>query len=163
MKEPILHAILLFIGFNAMAQSNSSSAGQLKHAIEAMLPEGEVTADIMEDGGKLSFSIASNGEQIWFYTYAAPQPAYSILDKVSIDLTKNTVTIDSVELAYTGEVGHADYEGGLKNNWQGHRWHAEQPVGPCMRSYGLTIGRLERTGQTFLHIQIPSLELPLLF
>ncbi|WP_353125242.1 hypothetical protein [Parapedobacter pyrenivorans] len=162
MKEPILLAMLLLMGFNARPQLNNSSAGRIKQAIEAMLPEGEIIADVMEDvystagaemkvTGKLNFSIASDGKRVWFYTYGASRPAHFILDDISINLESNTVSIDSIDLTYR--------EDGLKNDRQVHslRWLGKQSAGPRKRSYSITIRRLEHTGQTFMQIRITEI------
>ncbi len=185
MKEPILLAMLLFMGFNARPQLNSSSTGRIKQAIEAMLPEGEIIADVVEDvhstvgaemkvTGKLSFSIASDGKRIWFYTYGASRPAHFILDDISINLESNRVSIDSIDLTYLGEANVVDREDGFKSDRQIHdlRWHGTQAVGPLKRSYSIAIRRLAHTGQTFMQIRIAEitnwkrkslLELSLLF
>ncbi len=181
MRGSILIAMLLFMGFYAGAQSNSSSTERIKQAIKALLPEGEVIADVLADShstagagivaaGKLSISIASDGKRFWFYTYNASQPAYSILDRVSINLERNTVAIADVELVYVGEADAVDHEDGF--NWQGYRWHSEQSADPHKRSYRFAIGKLQDTGQTFMHIRVsemtngerkPQLNLPFLF
>lgn len=170
MKEPILLAMLLLMGFNARPQLNNSSAGRIKQAIEAMLPEGEIIADVMEDvystagaemkvTGKLNFSIASDGKRVWFYTYGASRPAHFILDDISINLESNTVSIDSIDLTYLDEANVVDREDGLKNDRQVHslRWLGKQSAGPRKRSYSTTIRRLEHTGQTFMQIRITEI------
>lgn len=147
---------------SAFAQLNREPIDRIRRDIKTMLPEGEVVAHIMDSvksdtdkemvpSGRLSFSIASDGKEIWFYTYNnSPLPA-RILDKVSIDLERNIIIMDGKVLDYAGE-----RKNGTENPWRGHHWSFKEPDDPVL--YTFTLAKLEGGGQTFLHIQISETE-----
>ncbi|SEK71924.1 hypothetical protein [Parapedobacter koreensis] len=151
--------IFLSGGFTVLAQPTALPAEDIKRAIEAMLPEGEMTAAIADNMKyKLTLSIASDGTKIWFYTYDSSSPQPSMLDLTSINLEKNVVIIGGLELVYAGKVIVTDDKNNLQSKWQGHCWSFEEHDGRDSRRYRFTLGRLDRSGQTYLHIQIKEIE-----
>lgn len=139
--------------------------------IASMLPEGEVTADILRSPtagtpprdtetipcGTVDFSIASDGKVFRFWT----DGSLSLLDSITIDAGKSWVRLGDHQLEYTGRAVSND-DDGLPNNWRGYRWSAEitersndSPLnsGAPTRRYTVTLGLLRITGQTFLRIQ----------
>ncbi|MBK1438976.1 hypothetical protein JHJ32_03160 [Parapedobacter sp. ISTM3] len=172
-KALLLNAFFLYMGFAAVAQHHTSTNKEIRRDIETMLPEGEMTANVADSTNyTLSLSIANNGNKIWFYTYDDSSPAPSILDQTSIDLGKNAVILDGQELVYIGKITVIDKENSLQSKWKGHCWSSERPDGNDGKYHQFVLGKLEPSGQTYLHIQIKeikqgeeklSLDYPLLF
>lgn len=166
------------------------STSRHEPAISSMLPEGDITADILHwkttgvsaqdretiSSGKVNFSIASDGREYRFWA----DGKLSLLESITIDRGKNWVKLGDHQLEYAGIASSHD-DDGLPNNWRGYRWSAEIAThADCLSSeketptkrYTVTLGLLRITGQTFLHIQSEAIEngewktqfdLPLLF
>ncbi|MFC3197913.1 hypothetical protein ACFOET_09840 [Parapedobacter deserti] len=172
MKQPILYGILLCIAICAFAKTDRQPTDWIQQDIAAMLPEGDILAVIldikgsygMRAFGRLSFSIGSDGQHIWFHTYDGHSLPTNMLDKVQINLKQNVVIIGEAELNYVG-VKKVIINDRFDNKWQGYRWSFEGE-----KRYEFTLGRVESSGQTFMRIQINRignnislLDLPLLF
>ncbi|WP_190811676.1 hypothetical protein [Flagellimonas sp. S3867] len=91
-----------------------------------------------------------------------------ILNIIKIRSVKNEIEIGEVKLSYSGAVNVDNDQNGFKSKWDGHNWAYEFPEGLnsemlkdvqylVAKNYKFTIGKLEKSGRTF--IQIKGLEI----
>lgn len=106
-----------------------------------------------------------------------------LLDMVSIDLKENTAFISDVALPFRDTVVVTDPANSFRSAWRGFSWSFDNPdkfdpeqlrdlPALTMTHYQVTVGRIERTGKTYLNIETKEIkdgvqelnfELPILF
>src|SRR5690606_34207047 len=114
------------MGMDVFAQTDVDKQ-RMKETIQVMLPEGDMAADIV-GGGTVQFSIGSDGQTFWFYTYNDPPEMAQVLDRISVHLEDQIVTVDSVTLTFTGEVNVTDDKNDFGSTWKGYRWSFQSPA-----------------------------------
>lgn len=129
--------------------------------------------------GKSDITIKKNKNIIEFTASGKLQ----LLEAVKIDLSKNIVVVGEYELPFSDTANITTDTNGLKSKWKGYTWKLEEPKDMDLnalknlqslkaKQYKFTIGRLDKTGKTFISIKGQeiengakqvSFELPLIF
>ncbi len=114
-----------------------------------LVPLSQERLAVIKSGGKFTFS--ANGD-------------LKSLEVLTIDLDKNVVSFNGVEMAYEKSLNITDASKALKSKWKGYRWSYVNPVNPTAEmiadrenlnasNYAFTIGKLEKNGKTYMRVQ----------
>jgi hypothetical protein len=93
----------------------------------------------------------------------------SLLDSLKIDLKNNIVLFGRLKLPFGDNLNITSEKNALKSKWAGYRWVLEEPkdFGPDklkdlnnlkMKQYKLTLGKLEKTGKTYMSLKGREIE-----
>ena len=129
--------------------------------------------------GKKDITIINDGNIIQFVANGN----ISMLNLVKIDLKKNVVFIGEYELPFSRTINVETEDNPLKSIWKGYAWELETTknidLGALkdlpnlhIKKYEFTIGKLEKTGKTFMSVKchevengvaVINVEIPLIF
>lgn len=151
-----LQCCLLFIVALYSPRVNGYPPDDMHTAIVSMLPEGDITADVLPGeimhppaqytsrpgSGRVDFSIASDGRFFRFWA----DGKLTLLESVRIDLEQNRVWIGNHVLPYAGKQ-IADKQNPQQSRWRIYTWFSESDG-------RFTLAQHKQTGQTFLHISM---------
>lgn len=127
--------------------------------------------------GKYQMEILNDGNQITFKA----KGKLELLNSFKFNLISNKLFYNDTELVYTGEAKIISEDNALQSKWSGYNWSFEKDTKTMDLSnlenlsatlYKFTLGVIEKTGKTFLHIKskkvekgvmLENIDLPLVF
>jgi hypothetical protein len=133
----------------------------------------------MVSTGTENISIQIKNDVIYFKS----QDKLSKLDSLTIDLKSNMVSFGKIKIPFADKLNITSDKNALKSKWMGYSWVLEEPKdidanamkdlnNLKMRQYKFTIGKLEKSGKTYMSLKgreiengakITDFELPIQF
>lgn len=119
----------------------------------------------MVSTGKENIAIQIKNDMIYFKS----QNKLSKLDSLTIDLKNNMVSFGKIKMPFADKLNITTDKNALKSKWEGYSWILEEPKdldanamkdlnNLKMRQYKFTIGKLEKTGKTYMSLKGREIE-----
>ncbi|MBB4110225.1 hypothetical protein [Pedobacter zeae] len=119
----------------------------------------------MVSTGKENIAIQIKNDMIYFKS----QNKLSKLDSLTIDLKNNMVSFGKIKMPFADKLNITTDKNALKSKWEGYSWILEEPKDVDanamkdlnslkMRQYKFTIGKLEKTGKTYMSLKGREIE-----
>ncbi|MBO9672823.1 MAG: hypothetical protein J7577_05240 [Sphingobacteriaceae bacterium] len=119
----------------------------------------------MVSTGKENISIQIKNDVIYFKS----QNKLSKLDSLTIDLKNNMVSFGKIKIPFADKLNITTDKNSLKSKWTGYSWILEEPKdldtstmkdlnNLKMRLYKFTIGKLEKSGKTYMNLKGREIE-----
>lgn len=130
------------------------------HELEGFIENIETVSTGVED-----ISIQLTDDIIHFKS----QNKLSALNALTIDIKRNIVSFGQFKMPFTDTINVTTEKNGLKSKWTGYRWTLEEPKNLDfsqvkdvsslkIKQYKLTIGRLAKTGKTYMSLKGREIE-----